>query len=172
MVAWNTINGEVAIVAGARTPMAKMGTALREVHADDLAKRAIQETLYRANWPADRLDEVIIGNVVMPADAANLARVSALWAGVPREVPGLTVQRNCASGMEAISEASMRIRSGQGRTILAGGAESMSTIPLLFPQETMEPMSRLGRARNLWQKTTAVAHLRPRHFKPIAGLEL
>jgi acetyl-CoA acetyltransferase family protein len=172
MVAWNTTNGDVAIVAGARTPMAKMGTALRNVHVTDLAKRAIQETLYRANWPADRIDEVIIGNVVMPADAANLARVSALWAGVPREVPGLTVQRNCASGMEAISEASMRIRSGQGRTILAGGAESMSTIPLLFPQETMEPMSRLGRARNLWQKTTAVAHLRPRHFKPIAGLEL
>src|SRR6185295_6004762 len=146
--------------------------ALRELHADDLAKCAIQETLYRANWPADRIDEVIIGNVVMPVDAANLARVSALWAGVPREVPGLTVQRNCASGMEAISEASLRIRGGQCRAIVAGGAESMSTIPLLFPERAMEPMSRLARARSFGQKAAAVAHLRPRHFKPVAGLEL
>jgi acetyl-CoA C-acetyltransferase/acetyl-CoA acyltransferase len=152
--------------------MAKMGTSLKNVHVADLTKRVIQETLYRADWPADRLDEVIIGNVVMPADSANLARVSALYAGVPRQVPGMTVQRNCASGMEAIAEASMRIRTGQGRAMLAGGAESMSTIPLLFPIETLEPLSKLARARNLWQKVGAASHLRPRHFKPIVGLEL
>src|SRR5262245_66286598 len=61
-----------AIGAGARTPMVKMGGALRDMHVADLAKTVIQETLYRANWPADRIDEVIVGNVVMPADAANL----------------------------------------------------------------------------------------------------
>src|SRR5271168_4606351 len=110
MVAWNTSslsgnNGHgatgrrVAIVAGARTPMARMGTALRDVHVTDLAKRAFQETLYRANWRADRLDEVMLGNVVMPADAANPARVAALWTGIPPRVPGLSLQRNCASGM-------------------------------------------------------------------------
>ena len=119
----------VAIVAGARTPLAKMGTALRDVHVTDLAKRAFQETLYRADWPADRLDEVMLGNVVMPADAANPARVAALWAGVPRQVPGLSLQRNCASGMEAIAEAVLRIRGGQGEAMLAGGAESMSNVP-------------------------------------------
>src|SRR6185312_13182079 len=113
MVAWNTNQASrIAILAGARTPMAKAGTALREVHASELARVAIQEALYRANCPAEALDEVILGNVVMPADAANLARVSAIWAGVPREVPGITLQRNCASGMEAVSEAAMRIRGG------------------------------------------------------------
>src|SRR5580704_6478858 len=110
MVAWNTTDMGIAIVAGARTPFAKAGTVLKALHAEDLAKSAMQETLYRAGFPADRLDEVILGNVVMPADAANLARVAALWAGIPRNVPGLTVQRNCASGMEAINEACMRIR--------------------------------------------------------------
>ena len=100
MVAWNTINGDVAIVAGARTPLAKAGTALREVHVAELATRAMKEALYRANWPADKLDDVMLGNVIMPADATNLARVAALYAGAPFRVPGLTLQRNCASGME------------------------------------------------------------------------
>ena len=172
MVAWNTINGDVAIVAGARTPLAKAGTALREVHVTELAQRAMKETLYRAGFPADRLDEVILGNVIMPADATNPARVAALYAGVPNCVPGLTVQRNCASGMEAVAEAATRIRQGSAKVILAGGAESMSTLPLLLPSETMEPMTRLSKARNVWQKASAVAHLRPRHFKPVAALEL
>jgi acetyl-CoA C-acetyltransferase/acetyl-CoA acyltransferase len=172
MVAWNTINGEVAVIAGARTPMAKAGTALRDVHVAELAQRAIKETLYRAGFAADRLDEVVLGNVIMPADATNLARVAALYAGVPQRVPGLTLQRNCASGMEAVAEAASRIRNGAARAILAGGAESMSTLPLLLPNETMEPMTRLSRAKSVWQKATAAASLRPRHFKPVAALEL
>ena len=172
MVAWNTVNGEVAIIAGARTPLAKAGTALREVHVAELAQRAMQEALYRANWPAEKLDEVILGNVIMPADATNLARVAALYTGAPHRVPGLTMQRNCASGMEAVAEAASRIRNGSGQAILAGGAESMSTLPLLLPSETMEPMTRLSKARSVWQKASAVATLRPRHFKPVAALEL
>src|SRR5262245_28874431 len=161
-----------AIVAGARTPMVKMGGALRDVHVADLAKTVIQETLYRAHWPAERIDEVIVGNVVMPADAANLARVSALWADVPHVVPAVTVQRNCASGMEAVADAANRVRHQEGRMIVAGGAESMSAIPLLFPTHSTEPLMALGRARSTWQRVKAIAALRPRHFKPIAGLEL
>lgn len=172
MVAWNTSDGEVAIVAGRRTPFARMGTSFAKVHVSGLAKRAMQETLYHADWPAEQVDEVVLGNVVMPADAANVARVSALLSGIPARVPGVTVQRNCASGMEAISEAAMRIRTGQAKAVLAGGAESMSTIPLLFPSETMEPMTRLAKAKSSWKKTTAVASFRPRHFKPVVGLEL
>src|SRR2546423_12201862 len=171
MVAFPSVKRDIAIVAGARTPFAKAGTALRNVHLTDLAKRAMQETLYRADWPFERLDEVILGNVVMPTDAINPARVSALFAGIPQEVPGLTVQRNCASGMEAIAEAAERIRGGRGHAILAGGAESMSTIPLLFPDEAMEPMSRMYRARGALQKAAAVMTLRPRHFRPVAALE-
>jgi acetyl-CoA acetyltransferase family protein len=172
MVAWNMSDRRVAVVSGARTPFAKAGGALKDVHAADLGKRAIQETLYRANWPADDLDEVILGNVVMPVDAANLARVAAIWAGVPVRVPGLTMQRNCASGMEAIAEAAARIRTGRGRAIVAGGAESMSNIPLLFPSETMEPMAQLARSKSVFQKVAAATALRPRHFRPVAGLEL
>jgi acetyl-CoA C-acetyltransferase/acetyl-CoA acyltransferase len=152
--------------------MVKMGGAYRDVHVADLARVVMQETLYRAHWPANRLDEVILGNVVMPADAANLARVSALWAGVPHSVPALTVQRNCASGMEAVADAANRIRHHDARMILAGGAESMSTIPLLFPQQASEPMMAMAKARSAWQRAKAIGALRPRHFKPVVGLEL
>jgi len=161
----------VAVVAGARTPMVKMGGALKDVHVTELARLVMQETLYRAGWPAERLDEVILGNVVMPADAANPARVAALWAGVPHAVPAMTVQRNCASGMEALATAATRIRHRHGRTVLAGGAESMSTIPLLYPQQAIEPMMNIARARSGWQRLKAIASLRPRHFKPVVGLE-
>ena len=171
MVAFAQQTSDVVIAAGCRTPFAKAGTALRRVPVAELAKAAMQETLYRANFPGDQLDEVILGNVVMPADATNPARVAALYAGIPQTVPALTVQRNCASGMEAVAQAADRIRGGRGRAILAGGAESMSTIPLLFPAETMEPMARLSRAKNVLQKAGAVATLRPRHFRPIAALE-
>ncbi|MDB5319214.1 MAG: 3-ketoacyl-CoA thiolase [Phycisphaerales bacterium] len=167
----NVNTNRVAIVAGARTPLAKAGTALKETHVTELARVVMQETLYRANFPAELVDEVILGNVVMPADATNPARIAALWAGVPHRVPALTVQRNCASGMEAVAQAAARIRSGEAKVVLAGGAESMSTLPLLLPQETLEPMSRLARAKGVWQKATATAALRPRHFKPIAALE-
>ena len=171
MVAWSTTAARAAIVAGARTPFAKIGGPLRHVHVADLAKAVFQETLYRAPWPSDRLDEVILGNVVMPADATNLARVSALWAGVPPHVPAMTVQRNCASGMEAIAEAAARIRASQGRAILAGGAESMSSIPLLFPADSAEPFAQLYRARTVRQRVGAIAALRPRHLRPVSALE-
>src|SRR3954452_11990984 len=146
--------GRAAIVAGVRTPLAKAGTAFRNVHVTDLARRAIEEVLYRSNLSADRLDEVILGNVVMPVDATNPARVAALWAGVPHHVPALTVQRNCASGLEAVAEAAQRISRSRLRTgtngngnahaplILAGSAESMSTIPLLFSNEMLTPMGK------------------------------
>ncbi len=160
-----------AIVGGARTPLGKAGTTLRQAHVTDLARVAMQETLYRTGVAAGRLDEVMLGTVVMPADAANPARVSALWAGVPNAVPALTVQRNCASGMEAVAQASASVRAGESHAILAGGAESMSSAPLMFPQSATAPFTGLAKARNVFRRAAAVARFRPRHFKPVSALE-
>lgn len=172
MIAPRSERPNVAIVAGVRTPMARAGTALARTAVTDLARMSMQETLYRAGWPADRLDEVILGNVAMPADAANPARVAALAADVPERVPAMTVQRNCASGLEAIAEAAERIWTGRARVVLAGGAESMSTIPLLLPTEALGPAMKWAKARNVGQKLAALAAVRPRHLRPRAGLEL
>ena len=137
---WNMSDRRVAVVSGARTPFAKSGGAIKDVHAADLGKRSDSGDALPGNWPADDVDEVILGNVVMPVDAANLARVAAIWAGVPVRVPGLTMQRNCArDGSDCGSGGPDPHRSRKGDC--RGGAESMSNIPLLFPNETMEPMA-------------------------------
>ena len=79
-----------------------------------------------------QIDEVILGNIGQPSEAANIARVSALYAGIPQSVPAFTVQRNCASGMQAITSAYQAIQAGDGETYLVGGAENMSQIPYVL----------------------------------------
>ena len=92
------------ISAGARTPFAKVGTALESVPAHELMRIVLQEALERAGIrPAD-VDEVIVGNVAQPAEATNLARVASLLAGIPRHVPAFTVNRNCGSALQAIAD--------------------------------------------------------------------
>ena len=170
MVAWRTNNGSVAVLGGVRTPFSKAGTDMRQLALTDLARAVMRETLHRVGWPAGRVDEVVLGNVVMPADAANPARVAAVQAGVPAQVPALTLQRNCASGMEAVAYAASSIHTGQAQIVLAVGAESMSNIPILFPEETLEPMARLAKAKTWSQKLGALAAFRPRHFRPVPAI--
>ena len=162
----------IAIVDGLRTPMTKAGTALKDTPADDLGAMAVRGLLDRAPLDAAEIDEVIIGNVAQPARAANIARVIALKAGVPQRVPAVTVHRNCASGMEALTEAAVKILAGYGKVYLVGGVESMSAIPLLFPREYAEFLSRLSRARTFAGKLKAAFTFRPGMLRPEIGLVL
>jgi len=123
---------EVVIVDGVRTPIGAFGGALRSLRAQDLAKIVFEEILRRVDLDPAALDEVILGNIGQPSDAANIARVAALMAGVPKEVTGYTVQRNCASGMQTIVSAYQAIQSGDGELFLVGGTESMSNIPYII----------------------------------------
>ena len=115
----------------------KAGAALRQLGAVELGRAGDR----RACWPRTscdpaRLDEVILGNCAQPADAANVARVAALRAGIPERVPAFTVHRNCASGMEAVGEAADAHRRGRAPAGAGGRHESMSQIPLLFRPRT------------------------------------
>ena len=118
------------------------------------------ELLARHEVDAARLDHVIFGNCAQPAEAANITRVAALRAGVPERVPGVTVHRNCASGMEAVADAAYRIGLGEARTVLAGGMESMSQIPLLYPQSYSEWLEGVMRAKTPIQKAGAFARFK------------
>jgi acetyl-CoA acetyltransferase family protein len=118
------------------------------------------------------LDEVIVGNIIGPADAINVARVIALHAKIPRSVPAFTVGRNCASGLESIVEAAYRIRAGHADLIVAAAVESMSRSPFLFGEEAQDIWTDAGRARTLGARVSAFARFRPRHFKPVIGLAL
>jgi acetyl-CoA C-acetyltransferase/acetyl-CoA acyltransferase len=163
---------EVVVVAGVRTPFVKAGTLLRGVGAVELGRIAMREAVERAEIDPEAIDEVVVGNIAGPADAANVARVIALEAKIPRKVPAFTVSRNCASGLEAVVEAAYRIRSGDADIVVAGAVESMSRIPLLFSDEAQDLWMDVARARGAAGRLAAFARFRPRHFKPVIALEL
>lgn len=163
---------DIAIVEGVRTPFAKAFGPLASVPAHELGRVATTALLDRAGLRPEQIDQVIFGCVAQPADAANIARVIALRSGIPRDRIAHTVQRNCASGFESITTAAQLIQLGEAKTILAGGTESMSQIPLLYNREAVELYGRLGRAKTWWQRLRTLLSFRPRHFKPVIGVQL
>jgi acetyl-CoA C-acetyltransferase/acetyl-CoA acyltransferase len=162
---------DIAILEGVRTPFARVLGPLASVPAQELGRVAAVEVMRRAGVAPSQVDQVVFGNVAVPADAANIARVIALNAGVPQDRIAHTVSRNCASGMEAITTAAQLIQLDEAGVILAGGTESMSQIPLLYNRDATEAFVRLGKAKRWWQRLGAFLRFRPRHFRPVIALE-
>ncbi|MBX7151702.1 thiolase family protein [bacterium] len=162
----------VVIIDGVRTPYIKAGTLFNKLTAVDLGKLTIHELLARTNMSADQIDEVIVGNIAQPPEATNVARIIALESGIPKNIPAFTVQRNCASGMQAVADAYLRISSGMADVIIAGGVESMSNIPLLFAQTFTDKFAEFYKARSFGQKLGALSKLKLRDLKPVIGLQL
>jgi len=160
----------VWILAGVRTPFAKAGGVLKRTPVYDLGRVATSEVLARQDVDPKRLDEVIFGNCGNPSEAANVARITALLAGVPEPVPAVTVHRNCASGMEAVADAAYRIQSGAAHLVLAGGMESMSQMPLLFSSAYGEWLETLMRAKTPMQKLGVFTRFRPAMLAPRIAL--
>jgi acetyl-CoA C-acetyltransferase/acetyl-CoA acyltransferase len=165
-------NSRLVIVDGVRTPFCKAGTDLASLRADELGRIAVNALLTRTGLDPELVDEVIFGCVAQPADATNVARVIALRAGIPESVPAMTVQRNCASGCEAVTLAQERLLAGRGSIFVVGGTESMSNIPLFYKQTTAEKFGRLSRAKSFGQRLQSIAAFRPVDFAPRIGLLL
>src|SRR5271154_4073690 len=125
---------DISIVEGVRTPFARAFGPLAGVPAQELGRLVSVAVLERAQIEASRVDQVVFGNVATPPEAANIARVISLTAKVPEDRIAHTVHRNCASGMEGITTGARLIETGEARTELAGGTESMSRIPILFSE--------------------------------------
>jgi acetyl-CoA acetyltransferase family protein len=160
------------IVAGARTPFCKMNTDLAACDAVELARTAVAAVLAKTAFDPGLIDEVIIGCVGQPIDAANVSRVIALRSGIPAHVPAITVHRNCASGFEAVTQAAEKIAAGRGDIFLVGGTESMSHYPLLYNESAVRKFSALSRAKSLPQKLAAFLRFRPADFSPQISLML
>jgi len=122
----------VVIAAGVRTPIGSFGGVFKEVSARQLAETVIRGVMERAGLAAEQIDEVILGNCIQHTDTPNIARVAALDAGLGKEVTGFTIQRQCASGMQAISSAASQIMLGESEIVIAGGVESMSNAPYIL----------------------------------------
>src|SRR6476620_5622703 len=120
---------DVVIVDGVRTPVGTMGGALRDMPAKELGRIVVAELLQRTKLDPELVEEVIVGQGGQTSDAPNTARVIALLAGLPIHTPGYTVQRNCASGIQALVNAAQNIRAGDADVQIVGGVESMSQIP-------------------------------------------
>jgi acetyl-CoA C-acetyltransferase len=120
---------EVVIVDGVRTAIGRMGGTLKDVEVDFLAAKVIKEVLNRTGIEGGAVDEVIVGHAKQSSDNPNLARLALLRAGLPVDVPGYTVHRQCGSGLQAVLNAAQQIQCGLADIVVAGGAESMSTAP-------------------------------------------
>ncbi|GAA2067540.1 thiolase family protein [Leifsonia soli] len=121
---------EAYLVDGVRTPVGRYGGALAGVRPDDLAALVVGEVVRRAGVPGDALDEVVLGAANQAGeDNRNVARMAVLLAGLPDEVPALTVNRLCASGLTAVIQAAQGIRAGDADLVVAGGVESMTRAP-------------------------------------------
>jgi 3-oxoadipyl-CoA thiolase len=125
------------IVDGIRSPFGRYGGGLGGVRADDLAAQVIAALVARTKIPADRIDDVILGCANQAGeDNRNVARMAALLAGLPVSVPGVTVNRLCGSGMQAIADAARLVATGEADLVVAGGVEQMSRAPQVMAKPT------------------------------------
>jgi acetyl-CoA acyltransferase len=158
----------VAIVAGLRTPFAKSGTVLRDVPAVALARHATRELLYRTELDGREVDEIIFGQVVPSALTPNVAREVSLLPQFLPSVPAYTLNRACASSGQTVSNAADQIALGHADTIIAGGVESLSNIPILHSQRFSRILMDSAKARNLGARLATLARTRPRDLRPVA----
>jgi acetyl-CoA acyltransferase len=161
-------NRRAAIVAGCRTPFARSGTVYRDLTAVDLATAATRELLERSEVAPATIEMVVMGQVVPSVKAPNLGREVALRTGLPRSVPAHTVNRACASANEAIAEVASAILLGQAEAGIAGGAESLSDVPILHSRRMARTLVEAQKARSLGARLALVSKLRPRDFIPDA----
>ncbi|MCK9194105.1 MAG: acetyl-CoA C-acyltransferase, partial [Nevskia sp.] len=124
---------DVVIVAAARSAIGKFRGALSEIPAPQLGAEVIRALLARTNLPATAVDEVLMGQVLTAGSGQNPARQSALFAGLPHEVPAATINQVCGSGLRAVMLAAQAIRSGEASLVIAGGQENMSSAPHILP---------------------------------------
>jgi len=162
--------GAVYIVDGSRTPFLKVKGAPGPFLASDLAVAASRPLLARQPFEISALDEVIVGCVMPTPDEVNIARIIALRLGCDEHLPAWTVQRNCASGLQALDCAYHNIQAGRSDLVLAGGTEAMSHAPVLLNDKMVGWLGEWAGAKKLGQKIKTLGKLRGGHLKPIIGL--
>ena len=160
----------VYVVDGARTPFLKARGQPGPLRASDLAFAAARSLLARLGVDAERMDQVVLGCISPGPDEANIARVVSLRLGCGDLVPAFTVQRNCASGMQALETAALEIAGGRADLVLAGGTEAMSHHPVLLNEQMVAWLGGWQRARSLGAKGRALMALRPAYLAPVIAL--
>ncbi len=157
----------IAVIDGVRTPFCKANGVLKDIEADDLGAIVVKEIISRTGVDPNIVDELIFGNVLQPPHATNIARVLGIKGGLPDHVPALTVNRNCASGMEAVTTACNKIHRKEGEIYIVGGCESMSHFPVLFNDRARDWLLRFSKAKGLKAKLQTIGAFRPSLLAPV-----
>lgn len=160
----------VYIVDGTRTPFLKAAGKPGPFAAADLAVKAGRSLLTRQDFDPQIIDELVLGCVAPGADEANIGRIVSLRLGLGESTPAWTVQRNCASGMQALDTAATNIAFGRSELVLAGGTESMSHAPILYNDAMVNWLGDLNRARSVGDRLKVFSKMRPSHLKPVIAL--
>ncbi|MCM2348573.1 MAG: thiolase family protein [Bacteriovoracaceae bacterium] len=161
----------VYLVDGKRTPQVKAGAELKEIAAPYLGHYLIRHIVDKYALPLDQIDEVIVGNTGTPAKYPNIGRIIALEAGLHKKTSGYSVHRNCASGMEALSQAYDKISSGRNHLIFAGGVENMSQMPLIYNKQMTDFFIELMKAKSTAHKLKILSSFRPNFLTPVIAIE-
>ena len=157
----------VAIVAGVRTPFARSGTALKNISAIELGKTCVAELVQRTGLDGRQVDALVFGTVVPSVLAPNIAREVSLLPLLPKGVQAVTVSRACASANQAITDAADQIALGHAAVVIAGGAESLSNVPILHSRGFSDALVAASRAKALGGRVKALSRIRPKDLVPI-----
>ncbi|MEP6619520.1 MAG: acetyl-CoA C-acyltransferase FadI [bacterium] len=157
----------VAIVSGIRTPFARSGTQLKSISAIDLGKRCVAELIQRSDIDPTLVDALIYGTVVSSVIAPNIAREVSLMPLLPKGVNAYTVSRACASANQAITDGADQIVLGHADVVIAGGAESLSNVPILHSRGMSDALVAASKAKSFGARVKALAKVRPRDLVPI-----
>jgi len=157
----------VAIVAGVRTPFAKSGTVLKDISAIDLGRHCVAELIQRTSLETRSVDLLVFGTVVPSVLAPNIAREVSLIPHLPKGVQAHTVGRACASANQAITDAADQIVLGHADVAIAGGAESLSNVPILHSRGFADALVAASRAKSLGGRVQALSKIRPRDLVPV-----
>src|SRR4051812_11691101 len=157
----------VAIVAGLRTPFARSGTTLKSLSAIELGKRVVAELIQRSDIDPALVEAIVYGTVVPSVIAPNIAREVSLLPALHKGVQSYTVGRACASANQAITDAADQIALGHHDVVIAGGAESLSNVPILHSRSMSDKLVALSRAKSAGAKLGILGSIRPKDFIPI-----
>jgi len=157
----------VAIIAGVRTPFAKSGTLLKSLSAIELGKIAVSELVHRTDLDPKSVDLLTFGTVLPSVLAPNIAREIALMPLLPKALDAYSVSRACASANQAITNAADQIALGHATVAIAGGAESLSNVPILHSRGFSDALVAASKAKTLTQRVQAFAKIRAKDFIPI-----
>ncbi len=157
----------VAVVAGCRTPFANAGTALKDKTAVDLARHAVVELIHRANLDGKVVNEVFFGQVLASPLAPNLAREVSLLPQLPKDVPAASVNRACASANQAIVLGHDQIAMRHADVVIAGGAESLSDVPVLHSRHLSQLLVRMSRTKSVVERAKLLGAIQPRDVVPV-----